>query len=59
MEAERLRIDIAPDVRRARWPATASPCARCCAILVDNALRYAPDGTVDIQATPVPGFAWR
>ncbi|MGH8816614.1 MAG: extracellular solute-binding protein, partial [Achromobacter pestifer] len=56
LEAERLRIDIAPDVRRARIAGDRVALREMLRNLVDNALRYAPDGTVDIQATPVAGF---
>lgn len=56
VEAERLRIDIAPDVRRARLAGDRVALREMLRNLVDNALRYAPDGTVDIQATPVAGF---
>lgn len=56
VEAERLRIDIAPEVRRARLAGDRVALREMLRNLVDNALRYAPDGTVDIQATPVAGF---
>ncbi|WP_454668240.1 sensor histidine kinase [Achromobacter kerstersii] len=56
VEAERLRIDIAPDVRRARLAGDRVALREMLRNLVDNALRYAPAGTVDIQATPVAGF---
>ncbi|MFF7398564.1 extracellular solute-binding protein [Achromobacter sp. NPDC008082] len=56
VEAERLRIDIAPEVRRARLAGDRVALREMLRNLVDNALRYAPDGAVDIQATPVAGF---
>ncbi|MGV2865755.1 sensor histidine kinase [Achromobacter sp. ESBL13] len=56
VEAERLRIEIAPEVRRARLAGDRVALREMLRNLVDNALRYAPDGTVDIQATPVAGF---
>lgn len=56
VDAERLRIDIAPEVRRARLAGDRVALREMLRNLVDNALRYAPDGTVDIQATPVAGF---
>ncbi|MGE8566551.1 MAG: extracellular solute-binding protein [Achromobacter sp.] len=56
LEAQRLRIDIAPEVRRARVSGDRVALREMLRNLVDNALRYAPDGTVDIQATPVAGF---
>lgn len=58
LEAQRLRIEIAPRCAVPASRAIAWRCARCCAT-VDNALRYAPQGNVDIQATPVAGIAWR
>lgn len=56
VEAGRLRIEIAPEVRRARIAGDRVALREMLRNLVDNALRYAPDGTVDIQATPVAGF---
>ncbi|MPS80997.1 MAG: extracellular solute-binding protein [Achromobacter sp.] len=56
VEAERLRIEIAPEVRRARLAGDRVALREMLRNLVDNALRYAPKGTVDIQATPVAGF---
>lgn len=56
LEAQRLRIEIAPEVRRARIAGDRVALREMLRNLVDNALRYAPDGTVDIQATPVAGF---
>lgn len=56
VEAGRLNIDIAPEVRRARIAGDRVALREMLRNLVDNALRYAPDGTVDIQATPVAGF---
>lgn len=56
VEAGRLRIEIAPEVRRSRIAGDRVALREMLRNLVDNALRYAPDGTVDIQATPVAGF---
>ncbi|MFY0480905.1 sensor histidine kinase [Achromobacter marplatensis] len=56
VEAGRLHIEIAPEVRRARIAGDRVALREMLRNLVDNALRYAPDGTVDIQATPVAGF---
>lgn len=56
VEAGRLRIEIAPEVRRARITGDRVALREMLRNLVDNALRYAPDGAVDIQATPVAGF---
>ncbi|WP_315141146.1 extracellular solute-binding protein [Achromobacter marplatensis] len=56
VEAGRLRLEIAPEVRRARIAGDRVALREMLRNLVDNALRYAPDGTVDIQATPVAGF---
>ncbi|MEN4922958.1 extracellular solute-binding protein [Achromobacter spanius] len=56
VEAQRLRIAIAPEVRRARIAGDRVALREMLRNLVDNALRYAPDGPVDIQATPVAGY---
>ena len=56
LEAQRLRIEIAPGVRRARIAGDRVALREMLRNLVDNALRYAPEGPVDIQATPVAGF---
>ncbi|WP_447917665.1 sensor histidine kinase [Achromobacter aegrifaciens] len=56
LDAQRLRIEIAPEVRRARIAGDRVALREMLRNLVDNALRYAPDGPVDIQATPVAGF---
>ncbi|WP_334168303.1 extracellular solute-binding protein [Achromobacter mucicolens] len=56
LEAQRLRIAIAPEVRRARIAGDRIALREMLRNLVDNALRYAPDGPVDIQATPVAGY---
>ncbi|QKH35150.1 extracellular solute-binding protein [Achromobacter pestifer] len=56
LDAQRLRIEIAPEVRRARIAGDRVALREMLRNLVDNALRYAPDGSVDIQATPVAGF---
>ena len=55
LDAQRLRIAIAPEVRRARVAGDRVALREMLRNLVDNALRYAPDGPVDIQATPVAG----
>lgn len=56
LEAQRLRISIAPEVRRARVVGDRVALREMLRNLVDNALRYAPDGDVEIQATPVAGY---
>ena len=56
LDAQRLRIAIAPDVRRARIAGDRVALREMLRNLVDNALRYAPDGPVEIQATPVAGY---
>lgn len=56
LEAQRLRIAIAPEVRRARIAGDWIALREMLRNLVDNALRYAPDGPVEIQATPVAGY---
>ena len=56
LDAQRLHIEIAPEVRRARIAGDRVALREMLRNLVDNALRYAPDGPVDIQATPVAGF---
>ena len=56
LEAQRLRIAIAPEVRRARIAGDRVALREMLRNLVDNALRYAPDGPVEIQATPVAGY---
>ncbi|WBX88941.1 extracellular solute-binding protein [Achromobacter mucicolens] len=56
LEAQRLRIAIAPEVRRARIAGDRIALREMLRNLVDNALRYAPDGPVEIQATPVAGY---
>ncbi|WP_313625947.1 extracellular solute-binding protein [Achromobacter sp.] len=56
LEAQRLNIAIAPEVRRARIAGDRVALREMLRNLVDNALRYAPDGPVDIQATPVAGY---
>ncbi|MFM9870276.1 sensor histidine kinase [Achromobacter xylosoxidans] len=56
LEAQRLRIEIAPEVRRARIAGDRVALREMLRNLVDNALRYAPQGNVDIQATPVAGY---
>nr|WP_235610735.1 extracellular solute-binding protein [Bordetella sp. H567] len=56
LEARRLRISIAPEVRRARVVGDRVALREMLRNLVDNALRYAPEGDVEIQATPVAGY---
>ncbi|ARP83730.1 HAMP domain-containing histidine kinase [Bordetella genomosp. 8] len=56
LDAQRLRIFIAPEVRRARVVGDRVALREMLRNLVDNALRYAPDGPVEIQATPVAGY---
>lgn len=56
LEARQLQISIAPEVRRARVLGDRVALREMLRNLVDNALRYAPDGPVDIQATPVSGY---
>ncbi|MEN5346866.1 extracellular solute-binding protein [Achromobacter mucicolens] len=56
LEAQRLRIAIAPEVRRARIAGDRIALREMLRNLVDNALRYAPDGPVEIQATPVADY---
>lgn len=56
LEARRLRIEIAPPVRRARIMGDRVALREMLRNLVDNALRYAPTGDIDIRATPVAGF---
>ncbi|AVJ26155.1 extracellular solute-binding protein [Achromobacter spanius] len=56
VDAQRLRIAIAPEVRRARIAGDRVALREMLRNLVDNALRYAPDGPVEIQAMPVAGY---
>jgi two-component system sensor histidine kinase TctE len=56
LDARRLRIWIAPEVRRARVAGDRVALREMLRNLVDNALRYAPEGSVEIQATPVSGY---
>jgi two-component system sensor histidine kinase TctE len=51
--AQRLTITIAPEVRRARISGDRVALREMLRNLVDNALRYAPEGQISIQATPV------
>ncbi|WP_454692040.1 extracellular solute-binding protein [Achromobacter aloeverae] len=53
LEAARLRIFIAPEVRRARVTGDRVALREMLRNLVDNALRYAPAGPIEIQVTPV------
>lgn len=55
LEASRLRISIAPEVLRARISGDRVALREMLRNLVDNALRYAPAGDVEIQAVRVPG----
>ncbi|HTK00660.1 MAG TPA: extracellular solute-binding protein [Bordetella sp.] len=56
LDAQRLRISIAPEVRRARVMGDRVALREMLRNLVDNALRYAPEGPVEIQATPIAGY---
>lgn len=56
LDAQRLRIAIAPEVRRARIAGDRVALREMLRNLVDNALRYAPEGPVEIQATPIAGY---
>jgi two-component system sensor histidine kinase TctE len=51
----RLRIAIAPQVRRARIRGDKVALREMLRNLVDNALQYAPDGEVDVEAQALPG----
>ncbi|WP_082622035.1 extracellular solute-binding protein [Bordetella sp. N] len=53
LEAARLRIFIAPEVRRARVTGDRVALREMLRNLVDNALRYAADGPIEISVTPV------
>ncbi|OWT75873.1 MULTISPECIES: extracellular solute-binding protein [unclassified Achromobacter] len=53
LEATRLRIFIAPEVRRARVTGDRVALREMLRNLVDNALRYAEAGPVEIRVTPV------
>ncbi len=56
LESQRLQISIAPEVRRARIAGDRVALREMLRNLVDNALRYAPEGPVEIHAMPVAGF---
>jgi len=56
LDARRLRIAIAPELRRARVLGDRVALREMLRNLVDNALRYAPASQVDIQVTPVAGY---
>jgi len=56
LQVPRLKISIAPDVRRARISGDRLALREMLRNLVDNALRYAPDGDVEIHATPVSNY---
>lgn len=51
----RLRIAIAPQVRRARIRGDKVALREMLRNLVDNALQYAPDGEVEVEAQSLPG----
>ncbi|RXN84727.1 HAMP domain-containing histidine kinase [Achromobacter aloeverae] len=53
LEAARLRIFIAPEVRRARVTGDRVALREMLRNLVDNALRYAPEGPIELRVTPV------
>jgi two-component system sensor histidine kinase TctE len=55
LDAQRLHIAIAPEVRRARVMGDQVALREMLKNLVDNALRYAPEGRVDIEVTPASG----
>ncbi|AZW16612.1 sensor histidine kinase [Bordetella hinzii] len=56
LDAQRLRITIAPQLRRARVMGDRVALREMLRNLVDNALRHAPDSLVEIQVTPVAGY---
>lgn len=56
LEAQRLNISIAPELRRARVMGDRVALREMLRNLVDNALRYGPGANVDIQVTPVAGY---
>lgn len=56
LQAQRLQIMIAPEVRRARISGDRVALREMLRNLVDNALRYAPDGPITIQAQPVSDY---
>ncbi|OZI72169.1 sensor histidine kinase [Bordetella genomosp. 12] len=56
LDAQRLRIVIAPQVRRARVMGDRVALREMLRNLVDNALRYAPQSPVEIQVTPVAAY---
>ena len=55
LQAQRLNISVAPEVRRARVLGDRVALREMLRNLVDNALRYAPDGKIDIHAQPISG----
>ncbi|NYT60752.1 extracellular solute-binding protein [Alcaligenaceae bacterium] len=55
LDAQRLRIAIAPEVRRGRIWGDRVALREMLRNLVDNALRYAHDGEVEILAEGLPG----
>ncbi|AIT25993.1 extracellular solute-binding protein [Bordetella holmesii] len=56
LEAQRVRIAIAPQVRRARVMGDRVALREMLRNLVDNALRHAPASLVEIQVTPVSAY---
>ncbi|MFJ1300427.1 extracellular solute-binding protein [Pseudomonadota bacterium AL_CKDN230030165-1A_HGKHYDSX7] len=56
VEAARLRITVAPELRRARVIGDRVALREMLRNMVDNALRYAPQSVVDISVTPVAGY---
>jgi two-component system sensor histidine kinase TctE len=56
LDARRLHISITPEVRRARVMGDRVALREMLRNLVDNALRYAPSGPVEIHAAPVSGY---
>ncbi len=55
LDAQRLRISIAPEVRRGRILGDRVALREMLRNLVDNALRYAPEGEVELLAEGLPG----
>lgn len=55
LQAQRLNISVAPEVRRARVLGERVALREMLRNLVDNALRYAPEGMIDIQAQAISG----
>ena len=59
LEARRLRIDIAPEVRRARIAGDRVALREMLRNLVDNALRYAPTVRWTSRPRRWPATGWR